>query len=102
MGKVRTAAQWPRKSDRIAVDAQVIVRRLRDHNFQVRVYDISRHGCKIEFITRPALEDRAWVKFEGLEALEAVVCWADDFTAGVEFAKPMHPAVFDRIASMLA
>jgi hypothetical protein len=30
----------------------------------------------------------------GLEALESLVCWVDGFTAGVEFQKPLHPAVF--------
>lgn len=85
----------------MAVNAQVVVRRLRDHKFQVRVYDVSCHGCRIDFLTPPRLDDRAWVKFDGLEGLEATVCWIDGFTAGVQFAKPMHPAVFERVLGQL-
>lgn len=101
MTEDRTLAQWPRKSDRVTVEATVIVRRLREHNFRVRVYDISCHGCRVDFLTKPRLEDRAWVKFDGLQGLEGIVCWVDGFTAGLEFVTPMHPAVFDRIASQL-
>lgn len=86
----------------MAVEAEVIVRRLGHHNFRVRVYDISCHGCRVDFLTRPQLHDRAWVKFDGLEGLEAVVCWVEGFTAGMEFLKPMHPAVFERIVRQLA
>lgn len=98
----KNLAQWPRKSDRITVEAEVIVRRLGDRNYRVRVYDISCHGCRVEFLSRPQLDDLAWVKFDGLESLEAVVCWVDGFIAGVKFAKPMHQAVFERIAGELA
>lgn len=93
---------WPRKSDRVAVEAEVIVRRLGDRSYRVRVYDISCHGCRVEFLSRPQLDDIAWVKFENLESLEAAVCWVDGFTAGVKFAKPIHHAVFDRIVRQLA
>jgi hypothetical protein len=37
-----------------------------------------------------------------MELLEARVCWIDGFTAGVEFQKPMHPAVFDLLVTKLA
>ena len=102
MTKHFTAAHWPRKSDRFSVDAEVIVRRLRDHKFRVRVYDISRHGCRVDFLTRPLVDDRAWVKLDGIESLEATVCWVNGFTAGMEFDKPIHPAVFDRLMGKLS
>jgi hypothetical protein len=41
------------------------------------------------------------VKFDGLEALEAEVCWVEEFTAGLRFEKPMHPAVFDLLVERL-
>lgn len=69
--------------------------------YQVRLFDVSPHGCKIEFIERPKLDDRIWLKFSGLEALSAYVCWVDAFTAGVEFDKRIHPAVFDRLLTQL-
>lgn len=93
--EVPTAQQWPRRSKRVEVTANVTVRRPGQPNFQVRAFDISPEGCKIEFIERPREGDKIWVKFDGLETLEAEVCWVEDFVMGANFAKPMHPAVFD-------
>ena len=44
---------------------------------------------------------QTWVKVEGLEALEASVCWVEDFSAGIEFARPIHSAVFEMLVSRL-
>lgn len=83
------------RETRTALDAEVALRRTGRHHYKVRVYDASPHGCRIEFIERPSLQERVWVRFQGLEAIEAQVCWVDGFVAGVEFVKPIHPAVFD-------
>ena len=92
---------WPRRSSRTAVDAEVILRRPGQLSFRVRVHDVSPTGCKIEFVERPKLDDRVWIKFDGLEALEASVCWVDGFVAGVALEKPIHPAVFDLLVRKL-
>jgi hypothetical protein len=42
------------------------------------------------------------LKFDGLEALEAEVCWVDGFVAGLQFDKPIHPAVFDLLLERLS
>ena len=83
------------------VNAEVTLRRPGQTTYRVRVFDTSRHGCKIEFVERPKLDERTWIKFDGLEALEALVCWVDGHTAGVEFDRPMHPAVFDMLLHRL-
>ncbi len=85
----------PRKSARVSLAAEVALRRAGQPNYRVRVFDASPHGCKLEFVERPSLDETVWVKFEGMEALEASVCWVDGFAAGVEFKKPIHPAVFE-------
>ena len=95
-------APWPRKSDRVAVNADVIVRRPSEYSFRVRIHNLSRHGCLVDFVSTPHLDDTLWVKFDGLEGLEATVCWIEGHTAGVEFMKPLHPAVFDRVVAALA
>lgn len=92
---------WPRKSARVALDAEVTLRRPGRMNYRVKIKDASPHGCRIEFVERPALAERAWVKFEGLEPLEVTVCWVKDFAAGVQFTRPMHPAVFDGLMARL-
>lgn len=86
-----------RKALRIALDAEVALRRSGQHNYHVRVHDASPYGCRIEFVERPGLDERVWVKFQGLQAIEGIVCWVEDFVASVEFVNPIHPAVFDRL-----
>lgn len=91
----------PRRSKRVAVTAEVTLRRHGRHNYRVRVYDTSAHGCKVEFVERPEAQECLWVRFEGLEPLEARVCWLKGRCAGLEFSTPIHPAVFDLVAERL-
>jgi hypothetical protein len=85
----------------VQLDGQVSLRRSGAINYSVRVYDVSPYGSKIEFVERPRLDERVWVKFEGLNAIEAIVCWIDGHVAGVEFVRPIHPAVFDALVQKL-
>ncbi|MGH6707165.1 MAG: PilZ domain-containing protein [Sphingomicrobium sp.] len=86
---------------RVSLDAEVSLRRPGKSNYRVRVYDASPHGCRVEFVERPTLAERAWIKFDGLEPLEAIICWVKGFATGVQFATPIHPAVFDELMARL-
>jgi PilZ domain len=88
-----------RRSERVALNASVSLRRSGQLNYRVRIFDASLHGCRVEFVERPSLEEQLWVKFDGLQPLEAEVCWIDGFMAGVNFRQPIHPAVFDRLVA---
>jgi hypothetical protein len=90
-----------RRSERQALNATVSLRRPGQLSYRVRVFDASLHGCRIEFVERPALEEQVWVKFDDLQPLQAEVCWVEGFAAGVNFAQPIHPAVFDRLIASL-
>jgi hypothetical protein len=92
---------WPRRSQRVALSAEVTLRRLGYASFSVTVTDASPDGCKVELVERPAEGERVLVKFDGLEPLESEVCWVEGFTAGLKFARPMHPAVFDLLVERL-
>lgn len=92
----------PRRAGRVAVNAEVLLRRSGQNNYRVRVFDASPRGCKLEFVERPRLDERLWVKFEGLEAIPALVCWVDGFLAGLEFERPIHEAVFDTLLHKLS
>lgn len=91
----------PRRSDRIPLTAEVALRRPGQHSFRVNICDLSRHGAKVEFVERPRCLDRVWVKIEGLAPLEGSVRWVDGFVGGIEFDRPIHPAVFDALAARL-
>lgn len=85
----------PRTSARTQFSAEVILRRLGHHNFKVRIFDASTRGCKVEYLERPAIDEKLFVKFNGLEPLSAYVCWIGEREVGLEFDRPIHPAVFD-------
>jgi hypothetical protein len=97
-----TESPTPRKSVRVGLTAEVILRRTGQPNYRVQVHDISPDGCKLEFVERPRLDELVWLKFEGLEALEACVCWVEDFVVGVEYERPIHPAVFQTLVDRLS
>lgn len=100
-GGPRPEVSRERKSARVPLKAEVQLRRSGQSNYLVNVHDISREGCKLEFVERPRLDETVWVKFEGLDAIEAMVCWLKGSDAGIEFARPIYPAVFDVLVQRL-
>jgi hypothetical protein len=94
--------QDPRRNARVGLSAEITLRRAGHNNYRVKILDVSPDGCKAEFVERPELDERIWVKFEGLDALEAMVCWVRGFEVGLEFEHPIHPAVFEMLVSRLA
>lgn len=100
--EVPTRQQWPRRSERVQVVANVTMRKPGQPNFEVQILDASPEGCKIEFVDRPRVGERVWIKFHGLETLEAEVCWVENFVMGAKFAKRLHPAVFDLLVEQLS
>ena len=74
--------RYSRRVERVAVDAQVALRRAGQNLYRVRVYDASPYGCRLEFVEQPQLEERVWIKFDGLNSVEGMVCWVNGFVAG--------------------
>jgi hypothetical protein len=91
----------PRAADRIALVSEVVVRRIGQAKYRVRVLDLSPVGCKIDLIDRPRIGEKMLIKFEGIEIMEAEVCWVEDFFAGLRFDRPFHPIVFDLLTARL-
>lgn len=91
----------PRRSERVAIDAEILLGRSGQPHYRVRIHDASPHGCRADFIERPLLDERVWVKFDGLDALEAEVCWIDGFRAGLNFVQPLQAAVFEQLIAQL-
>lgn len=88
-----------RRSKRVALRAEVIMRRLGRGGFQVQVFDASTHGCQIAYGERPAVDEVVRIRLEGLQPLDARVRWIDGERAGLEFGRPIHPAVFDLLVA---
>ncbi|MEO7786738.1 MAG: PilZ domain-containing protein [Sphingomicrobium sp.] len=90
-------AALQRRSARVALSAEIELRRSFNGKYQVTVRDCSPQGCCVNLVDRVALDETLWIKLPGLESMEAYVCWTQDFVAGLEFLKPLHPAVFEML-----
>ena len=91
----------PRRSERVSIDAQVMVRRLGRMNYRARIFDLSPDGCKAEMLERAHAGEQVLVRFGGLEPLAAEVCWVEGPSAGLRFQRALHPAVFDLLLERL-
>ena len=86
-----------RKAERVPLQADVDFRRTGEHRWRVNIHDISPQGCRVELPTRVVVGDTIWVTVPGIEALQGRICWTENWVAGVEFDRPLHPAVFDMV-----
>ena len=64
---------------------------------QVEVLDVSVLGAKVECHDILRCGDVIWLTLPGLSPLEAVVAWAEGFTFGCRFVRPLYAAVFDAL-----
>ena len=90
-----------RRSERVALEGEISLRRSFDTKYRVNILDFSPHGCRVELVERVQVGDRLWISLPGIETIEAVACWVDNFIAGVEFVQPLHPSVFAMIAGRM-
>jgi hypothetical protein len=94
-------AQVERDHERISTTSEITLRRAGKLSFRVRLFDVSPAGCKAEFVERPEIGEQLWIKFDGMEAIEASVCWIAESRVGIRFARPIHPAVFEALVARL-
>ncbi|MEO6580011.1 MAG: PilZ domain-containing protein [Sphingomicrobium sp.] len=91
-----------RRGERVQLNAAVDFRRPREQPYPVRLHDLTAHGCRIDLPEHVSDAATIWVTLPGLESLASRVRWESNWNAGVEFKRPMHPAVFDHISAKLA
>jgi hypothetical protein len=90
-------ADHGRRAERIQLRADIDFRRAGENRWRVNILDFSPEGCRVELPVRVNLKDTIWISLPGLEALQGQICWVKDWVAGVEFNRPLHPAVFDMV-----
>ncbi|WP_114228255.1 MULTISPECIES: PilZ domain-containing protein [Sphingomonas] len=93
---------WPRKAERVAVFGEASLRRAGRLTYRVKSFDVTRFGCRCEFVERPSIRESVWIKFDGLQSLESTVCWVENVELGLHFRNEMHPAVFDLLVAQLS
>ena len=89
-----------RKEGRNPISMQAVYRTGIDRR-NIALWDLSSHGCRI-FVSGLTMKpgQRVVLKPEGMEALDGTIRWAGDEFAGVEFDRPLHPAVVDHLCRL--
>ena len=91
-----------RRCERAALEANAAFRRPRETFYDVRLSDLTAHGCRVAVPERLEKGDLVWVQLPSLESLPGWVRWSTNPESGVEFDRPMHRAVFEMMARRLA
>lgn len=100
-GKLEANLEKVRKQDRIALEGTVRSRHPGSRGYPTRIRDLSPGGCRVELSYEPRHGETVWIALPGIESIESKICWNDGFTAGVAFAKPLHPSVFELITKKM-
>jgi hypothetical protein len=87
---------------RAEVDGELLLRRIGGFPFQVALSDMSPGGCRVRMIEQCEEGESVIARFAQLEPLSARVCWTRDSQAGLQFARALHPAVFDMLLTRLS
>jgi hypothetical protein len=90
-----------RRSGRFATGSAIHARRIPGVNFEVPLDNVSAGGCRIELLEECEVGEDVITRFPDLEPLGARVQWTLGFTAGLQFARPIHPAVFGALLERL-
>jgi hypothetical protein len=91
-----------RRSDRLPLEREIILRRVGGFNFDVGIRNISVGGCTVEAIEEYEVGDPVIARFPQLEPLGSRVCWTKGTTAGIQFLRTIHPAVLDSLVDRMA
>lgn len=65
-----------------------------------RMFDLSISGCCIVSAEPPRTGTQILIRIPGLEFWSGTVAWSREGAVGVEFHKPLHPAVVERYAHL--
>ncbi|WP_407696144.1 PilZ domain-containing protein [Sphingomicrobium marinum] len=86
-----------RKERRLTLVCNVKIRQAGCREVTAKISDLSRAGCRLDLPYNLRVHETIYVRLPGLMDLEAVVCWVKGFSAGVEFPRPIHEAVFNHL-----
>ena len=86
-----------RRANRAALNLSATMREGSRSKAQVRVIDVSTHGCRIECTSPVTDESKIWLTIATLEAQYCRVAWHAHEFVGLEFEKPLAQAVLDKL-----
>jgi hypothetical protein len=83
-----------RRSERLSYDAEVQFRS-GTRRANVRVRDISKFGARVAGVYLVHIDDRFFIKLQGIESIEARVAWVEEFEFGCEFIRPLNDVILE-------
>jgi hypothetical protein len=92
----------PRRAERVPLRADIEFRRVGEHRWRVNILDFSPEGCRVDLPVKVDVEDLVWISLPGIESIQGIVCWVKEWEAGVQFAKPLYPSVFDMVRERMS
>jgi hypothetical protein len=91
----------PRRAERVSLRADIEFRRTGEHRWRVNILDFSPEGCRVDLPVRVLVDDVVWISLPSIETIQGTVCWVKEWEAGIQFASPLHPAVFDMVRNRM-
>lgn len=64
---------------------------------KVNVFELTCASARIDCMESLAPGTVIWLTLPGIEARQAIVEWSRNFSAGLRFVAPYHPAVLDAV-----
>jgi len=86
-----------RRAQRTALRLNATIREPGRSRTQVRIIDISTHGCRIDATTGPSADTWVLLSISGLETQYCRVAWQFHEFVGLEFATPIAEPVLERL-----
>src|SRR3989337_3288188 len=86
-----------RRANRAALRLAATVRDGSRSRVQVRIIDLSTHGCRMECPAPLAGDSWIWLNIVGLESQYCRVVWQFQEFVGLEFASPLAEPVFETL-----
>ena len=88
-----------RRNERLPLQANVSIKRFGfSRSSKALMFDLSVKGCCIVSSEPLPTGTQILIRIPGLEFWSATVMWHREQAVGVEFHKPLHPAVVERYA----
>lgn len=99
MGEQAPIQEERRRAERTALRLTATMRDGAKSRVKARVIDISARGCRVECTSSAAEDSWIWLSIAGLETQYCRVVWHCHEFTGLEFAKPLSDAVFDKLVA---
>lgn len=90
-----------RREVRRVVRGFVGLRQPGERKYPASILDLSVTGCRIEFTKLVEAGQQVWIGLPGIENIHATVRWSDEWIAGVEFDRPLHPSVLELVVGRI-